>query len=442
MSETLERRAEIQKLARLLQVEPEHLGYLDAIDHRELRALRERTTDSLFDGDRRRLQRLAAGSPLLPTPILATVAEKATGPLLCARLAGMVDVQRGVDVAKRLKAPFLADVAVELDPRHASELISRLGAEQVEPVAAELGRRGEHVTMGRFVGHLSDEVIGGVVHVFDGETLLRTGFVLEDKERLDAVVAVVGEESLREVVRVAADLDLWPEALDLATHCGEVQRGRLADVAAAEDDHVLGSMVAAAHEAQLWDAALPFVRSMSPAARERFAQIPAVHDEAVLRGIIAAAAEHALWPELLPLTAVLPVQARRAAAAAATTLPPEALEAAAVTAQEHDLWAELLAFAADVEPAERDALVAVVLDGPVERFAGVAVGVAEAVGEPELAARAIGMLGELGPPLQARIADAARGALTTAQRDRLAARAVELGVADQLGAELRAALGL
>ena len=35
--------------------------------------------------------------------------EKAFGPVLCARIAGMVDTGRAVDVAKRLPIPFLAD---------------------------------------------------------------------------------------------------------------------------------------------------------------------------------------------------------------------------------------------------------------------------------------------------------------------------------------------
>ena len=119
-------RAEILKLARVLDVEAERLEYLARVDADDLRAFREQVTDALFDAHVSVLQRMALAARLLPAPVLAKIAEKVFGPLLCARIAGLVDVGRGVDVAKRLQPRFLAEVAADLDPRRASAIISRI----------------------------------------------------------------------------------------------------------------------------------------------------------------------------------------------------------------------------------------------------------------------------------------------------------------------------
>ena len=50
---TLEGHAEVLKLALLLGVEPERFAYLEQLDPDDVRALRERATVRLYEGDRR-----------------------------------------------------------------------------------------------------------------------------------------------------------------------------------------------------------------------------------------------------------------------------------------------------------------------------------------------------------------------------------------------------
>ncbi len=100
------------------------------------------------------LSRLAAASKLLPVGLVATLGERAFGPVLSARITGLLDPGRAVEVAQRLPVDFLADIAVDLDPRRASAVIARIPPQQIGEVTRELVRRHESVTMGRFVGHL------------------------------------------------------------------------------------------------------------------------------------------------------------------------------------------------------------------------------------------------------------------------------------------------
>jgi hypothetical protein len=221
--------AEILKLARVLDVEPGRLGYLARVDADDLRAFREQVTDALFDANAAALQRMALAARVVPVGVLAKIAEKVFGPLLCARIAGLVDVSRGVDVAKRLHFRFLAEVAAELDPRRASAIISRIPLDTVLAVAAELTCREDWITLGRFVGHLPDPTVRRALAEIDDPGLLRIAFVLDDKRRIDHVVGLLPADRLgRLITAAAADEDLWNPALDLLTHLADARRATLA----------------------------------------------------------------------------------------------------------------------------------------------------------------------------------------------------------------------
>ncbi len=221
-------RAEILKLARVLDVEPGRLEYLARVDADDLRAFREQVTDTLFDANAAALQRMALAARVVPVGVLAKIAEKVFGPLLCARIAGLVDVGRGVDVAKRLSPRFLAEVAADLDPRRASAIISRIPLDTVLAVAAELARKEDWITLGRFVGHLPDPTVRRALAEIDDPGLLRIAFVLDDKRRIDHVVGLLPAHRLGRLLTAAsADEDLWTPALDLLLHVSDARRATL-----------------------------------------------------------------------------------------------------------------------------------------------------------------------------------------------------------------------
>ena len=218
MSDTLRSRAEVMKLARLLDREPEQLAYLQLLAPDDIRELREQVTDMLFEAHDQTLKRLAASSKLLPVGIVAMIGQHAFGPMLSARISGLLDPDRAVDIAAKMPTEFLADIAVELDPRRARDVIAGMPADRIGEVTRELTGRGEYVTMGRFVGHLGDDALRESVTTIDDATLLRTAFVLEERDRIDTLVDLVGEERIARLAEVAEREELWPEALDLLMH--------------------------------------------------------------------------------------------------------------------------------------------------------------------------------------------------------------------------------
>jgi hypothetical protein len=269
MSSALEIRGEILKLARLLQRDAGELEYLEQVAPGDLRELREQVTDLLFAAQGSSLARLAAASKLLPVGVVAAIGEGAFGPMLSARIAGLLDPSRAVEMADTMPIEFLADVAVELDPRRASDVISRIAPARIAQVTRELIRREEYVTMGRFVGHLGDDAVRAAFGELDDVALLRVAFVLESKESLDHLVSLLAPGRRDSLVDVAAEHGMWLEALDLLSHLSEQTRRRFAELGALDRDGVLEAIVGVAAENGLWEELLPLVEELPPGSQER-----------------------------------------------------------------------------------------------------------------------------------------------------------------------------
>jgi len=179
---------EIRKIARVLGVPPERFGYLRDVPEADLRRLRDQVTTTLFDAHLDVLERMAGASKLLPNPLLAKLAEKVFGPLLAARIAGLVDIGKGVDIAKRLPPAFLADVAAELDPRRAAGIIAGLPEPVVVKVADELARREDWITIARFVDTLPESAIVASLDVIPDHGLPQVAEMLDDPARVAYIV--------------------------------------------------------------------------------------------------------------------------------------------------------------------------------------------------------------------------------------------------------------
>ncbi len=400
MSGYLNATVEVLKLARLVGAEPEDLYYLDQLDPQDVRDLREQVTVVMFDADRHMLQRVAAATKLIPAKLAAVIGERAFGALLCARVTGLLDPNRAVDIANHLPVAFLADLCVHLDPRRASRVIGEMPPDMVAAIADELAAREEYITMGGFVGHLSKAALMAALETVGNEDLLLTAYVVESKQSLGALVALLPADRLEEIICVASSAELWTEALDVLSHVSERQRGALGDLAAAQPDEVLVSMVRAAQREGLWASVLPVTRAMSPASRKRFATLGVIQTRPVLATIVDAAAQDSLWPELLILLPLLPAASRRRVAALATSFGRQVFERILAAAHETEQWPALIAFATELDPAPRQSLAKLIDAGDDDVLDSLLAAVEEAGLEAELVA----VVGELPAAGQRRLA--------------------------------------
>jgi hypothetical protein len=177
--------AEILKLARLLQRKPDQLAYLEGVPLKDLEELRAQVTETLFTDHESVLSRLAASSRLLPVGLVASLSENTFGPILSARIAGLMEPERADQVSQRLPTRFVADIAIELDPRRASGVIGRIPPDRIREITRELAGRQEYVTMGRFVGHLDDAALAAAINTLSDDDLVETFRMMEDPPELD-----------------------------------------------------------------------------------------------------------------------------------------------------------------------------------------------------------------------------------------------------------------
>jgi hypothetical protein len=228
-SRASESRAEAAKLGRLLGVEdPQALAFLLAVPPPELRDYREAVTDLLYDDDRDRLQRAADVSRLLPARTLATISERALGPLVCARLSGLLDPRRAVEISDHFTVDFLAQLAAELDPRRAAEVVSAIATDTVVAVSVVMAANGEHVAMGRFVAYLDEAALSRCVEALGDEDLLLVVFVTEGEERLTSVFEMIGAERAERMLAAAHESGLLEEAEHVAALLDAVSTGAAA----------------------------------------------------------------------------------------------------------------------------------------------------------------------------------------------------------------------
>ncbi|MHB8490778.1 MAG: hypothetical protein ACYDA6_00990 [Solirubrobacteraceae bacterium] len=228
MSAATDSRAEVAKLARLLGLDgPESLAYAQQVPASELRDYREAVTDLLYEDDQALLRRAADAGRMLPTHTLATVGERALGPRICARLTGLLAADRAAEISRHFSVEFLAQLAAELDPRRAVDVVGSLAPDRVRGIAGAMAAQGEFVAMGHFVAHLDRAALMACIDELTDDELLRVTFVLEGKERVTEVFELVGLERMQRMIDDAASMGLGEEARDLLDHLKAHQRKQL-----------------------------------------------------------------------------------------------------------------------------------------------------------------------------------------------------------------------
>ncbi|MGW4772958.1 hypothetical protein ACWEO2_33595 [Nocardia sp. NPDC004278] len=205
------RSVQLLKLARTLGVPVEQLADLVEVPDQDLREFRRQVTDLFVEDQESGLHRVAQASKVIPPPIAAKMVARSRGALLAARMSAVLDPAHAVDIAKRLPVDFLADVAAQLDPRHAAAIIGGLPEKTTVAVGKELAAHQDWITLGELMASISDTAVRATEAAIDGDALVHAAFLVDDVAQLERVVNLTSREKLTEMLRAAADHDLWSE---------------------------------------------------------------------------------------------------------------------------------------------------------------------------------------------------------------------------------------
>jgi hypothetical protein len=238
--------AELRKLAHALDVEPERLDMLAGLPAADLRMLRKQVGEAMFQADRHYLVRVANLSKTIPVPVAAKLTEAVLPPLVAARSAELLEPHRAAHLVGRISEKYLADVSRYIDPARAPEVVAAIPPDRVADISAELAQRAEWVVIGAFVAHVSDEALAASIARYNGEQLLRIGFVLDEPGRLDDIGQILTGPQIDEMLAAAAEHGLWLELEELLENLAPERVARLAEHYAALDTSVRAVYEAAA----------------------------------------------------------------------------------------------------------------------------------------------------------------------------------------------------
>ncbi|MCW2855276.1 MAG: hypothetical protein JWR52_891 [Marmoricola sp.] len=217
---------QIGRIARLLRLDPSDIRGLEGVPDADLRAFHDQISKTLFGDAQQRFARIAGLSRTIPGPLAGVLAEKFLPPVMAARTAEMLEPAKARDLIGRVSIPYLAEIALALDPVRSRPVVQQLPAGPIGKVAKELFGRKEYATMAEFVGTVTVEALVAALHAASPHDLLAVVPLLEWNDNLDTVIA---ELPAAQVTQIATSLDA----------------GELADLALALDPSRMGPIVGA-----------------------------------------------------------------------------------------------------------------------------------------------------------------------------------------------------
>lgn len=294
-------RIEVTKLATELRTDESRLQFLASCTPEELRRLRGHVNEALFTRHEDRLVRLASASKLLPVPITAKIAQLALGPMLSARVAGVLDPRDAAKLAEHLPPKFLAELSLSLDPKRVAPIITGLPDRLVIDVGKRLVDQKQHLVLGRFVSvvdvHIAEALIGDA----EPDELLQVALYADDAAALDAIVERLSDATLAEVLRAADRIDAWDAAVNLVTSLSPESCARLVGQIGVVDPGSRDKLVAAVDDNDVWASVLPALTELDGPTAAALVNVPHTLDVAVIDRVVGIARELDLAPVLVHL---------------------------------------------------------------------------------------------------------------------------------------------
>ncbi|MDO8329330.1 MAG: hypothetical protein Q7T36_02535 [Fluviicoccus sp.] len=352
----LDTRAELIKLSRLTQVTEADLAFLEDVPLASLVKVRELATERVFSDGRKLFQNLASASKLMPNSLTAMIAEKAFGPLLCARVAGEMPYQRAVDLSLKMSIPFLAEVTIQIDPKRVSDIIRNLPVNHLKAVAKELIRRGEYLVLGGFVNYMQENQMRAIIGDISEKDLLHIGFFMDGKHQISEIIRMLPENRLRKLVgEMQNHRELWPEALALMVHMEDELKRQMGDIAVEQNPEMLDDLTDTVFALDLWKDALPLFACMSPGTQFRLINVAAMSRPDVLEAVVVNTDIYGLWTTLLPLVEYMSTPQREMLGTIVTARGEHFLGAVIDQAHGGGMWQPLVDVIRFMTPEAREA---------------------------------------------------------------------------------------
>ncbi|MED5387969.1 MAG: hypothetical protein VX793_03890 [Pseudomonadota bacterium] len=331
----IETQAELLKLSRLLETDETALAFLDGQDLTAIANFRSAVSGFFYEQHQDSYQRLAGISKLVPTGASAKLATTVLGSVLAAGIASELPAERAIKLADKLPEEFLAKLCIHLEPTYSRDLLAAMPDKIVASVAKTLLAMNEHITLARFVAVIQPSALQAVTTTIDdGEAMVKIALYLEDKTKLDTLLALLSEDQQRATLKAATDHELWPAVLSLNGHLNTELRGQMGNLVAEQGEAVLSHIIDVASEQRLWTNLLQAVNAMDNQHQQMVVNLAKLQEADIMESLISTVAAENSWDELLTLLPLLDQNHLTPAVDVLTERKPEVLNQA--LAEAHD----------------------------------------------------------------------------------------------------------
>ncbi|WP_436795436.1 hypothetical protein [Actinospongicola halichondriae] len=278
--------AELGHLRRELDLGDDDLTFLADFTPDEVRRLRMAVAESLAARHRKTFRSMAAVSKLLPKPILATIGEKAVGPLICSKIAAEIEPGHARKIVGSFSVPFLADLCRTLDTVSAQPVLLAMTKRVAVPVGRELYERGDLDTLARFIDVVDIGLIPPMLEIIDDDALIRIAIVAQSRDRLSEIFELLDDGRLLAVVEAAVRGGVLDQAVVMVSELSGPQVTRTIEVVVGSGDLLITDVVAAVAELDAWDRLLPILAGLDPADVATVASSPVLTRPDVFESIV------------------------------------------------------------------------------------------------------------------------------------------------------------
>ncbi|EFV14963.1 hypothetical protein [Segniliparus rugosus] len=197
-------RAQTYLLADLLGVPLEKVSHLERLGPENLAQLRMRISDLKFDAQEQQVAAISKVAPMVPDPVVATLAEKVVGPMVAAAVANSLakdHADRLNGLLRRLRVPFVAQTLRYLDPRTVPTLTAVVPIRVWAPAVRRLLADGHYASAAVLMEQAPVDLLLAVEReVDDREAITRTLAYTTDSQKLEELLAALPEERLLPIV--------------------------------------------------------------------------------------------------------------------------------------------------------------------------------------------------------------------------------------------------
>lgn len=335
MSDVADLRAEIGKLARLLDVDPKSLVFLEPAGWREIRQLRQLVSDHFFGAGEPRLRNLAAIAKLVPVQVIVKLAPLVFEPRMGAGLASLIDEDKALKLVPKLPPSMLAEAVPYIDPRRVGPLAAKIPVEVMREMVPYLVAANEHAAMGQFIDYVTKEQLDGLLPYVDDATLLTIIETAENRDQFNEIMPLVSDVRVGRLITTAKELGQLPIIFELLEHVDAEIRAHTTNIAMNQSDSVLESFLIELAAEDRFDLLLSAIPLMGRGELIRLGRSRALTALSTLKSLFAAAGRTDNWAAAMRLVPLLPAASRSQLVASRLWSDPDTVRAAANTAFGH-----------------------------------------------------------------------------------------------------------